>query len=247
MNLAKVKSIIWVVPLTIITASCVSNQKFMNAQNKIASLKNDSLQLIQAAKVTSQEIETLNKEKVYYQTKLKATEAELLEANRALTETNRKASIAENRLNKIAKDLEVFKSDFSNVTVENGHVRLVMDQAILFNQGSTKINGLGDRFLKELAGIFKKADVEIAVEGHTDPVPVVGVDNNWDLSVDRSLAVIEKLTQEYGVSPNKLIAAGKSKFDPLVSNDTPEAMAKNRRVEFIIIPNLTSLESEIED
>ena len=55
------------------------------------------------------------------------------------------------------------------------------------------------------------------------------------------------LNIEYGVSPNKLIAAGKSKFDPLVSNDTPEAMAKNRRVEFIIIPNRTSLESEIED
>ncbi|OEK02901.1 hypothetical protein BFP97_15820 [Roseivirga sp. 4D4] len=228
-------------------ASCVSNQKYMSAQNDIERLKNDSLQLIQAAEVSIEEIEKLNKEKLYYKAQLEAKEAELAQSNMTLNAATQKLVATQQQLNEIAKDLEVFNTDFRIVTVEDGHVKLSMDEAILFKQGSTYINGMGDRFLKELAPIFKRADVEIAVAGHTDPIPVVGQDNNWDLSVDRSIAVIEKLTNDYGVSPEKLMAAGKSKYDPIVPNEKASDMAKNRRVEFIIIPNLEALASAIED
>ncbi|WP_170827485.1 flagellar motor protein MotB [Roseivirga sp. 4D4] len=219
----------------------------MSAQNDIERLKNDSLQLIQAAEVSIEEIEKLNKEKLYYKAQLEAKEAELAQSNMTLNAATQKLVATQQQLNEIAKDLEVFNTDFRIVTVEDGHVKLSMDEAILFKQGSTYINGMGDRFLKELAPIFKRADVEIAVAGHTDPIPVVGQDNNWDLSVDRSIAVIEKLTNDYGVSPEKLMAAGKSKYDPIVPNEKASDMAKNRRVEFIIIPNLEALASAIED
>lgn len=243
----RLRPLLWAVPISLIMASCVSNQKFINAQNNIARLKNDSLQLIQAAEVTSEVIEKLNEEKSFYKTELASKKEELKEAQKTIADATYKAALAEHKLNQITEDLEVFNTDFSEVLLENGHVRLVMDQAILFDLGSTSINSLGDRFLKELAGVIKKSEVEVAVQGHTDHVPVVGNDDNWDLSVDRSIAVIQKLTADYGVSPKKLMAAGKSKFDPVVPNDDLAAMAKNRRVEFIIIPDLAIFESRLED
>jgi chemotaxis protein MotB len=49
------------------------------------------------------------------------------------------------------------------------------------------------------------------VEGHTDSVPYVGNNilvDNWDLSVKRSTSIIRVLTNELGVNPAQLIAAG---------------------------------------
>ena len=43
------------------------------------------------------------------------------------------------------------------------------------------------------------------------------------------------------------MAAGKSFNDPIVPNLDNRAMAMNRRVEFIIIPNLESIEEIIEE
>lgn len=244
----KSKSLIWFLPLAFMMLSCVSNQKYMSAQNDIDRLKKDSLELVQASRTANEKVDKLNSQNAYYEQKLSAAEAELQEKELLLLQASRKALNAKMKLNSIANDLEMFDSKFSSVTVEGGHVKVTMDQAILFEQGSTRINFQGDILLERLAATLKKVDdVEIAVEGHTDPVPLAGTDNNWDLSVDRSIAVIEKLTNDYGVSPDKLIAAGKSKFDPVVPNKDEEAMARNRRVEFIIIPNLEPLESEIED
>ncbi|GAB5522394.1 MAG: hypothetical protein Roseis2KO_02660 [Roseivirga sp.] len=220
----------------------------MTAKNDVDRLKQDSLELVQASIAASERVDELNRQNAYYEQKLTKAQAELKEKELMLLQASQKALNAKMKLQTIANDLQLFDSEFSSVLVEDGHVKVVMDQAILFDQGSTKINFQGDILLERLAATLKKADdVEVAVEGHTDSVPVAGSDNNWDLSVDRSIAVIEKLTNDYGVSPDKLIAAGKSKFDPIVPNEGEEAMAKNRRVEFIIIPNLEPIESEIED
>jgi chemotaxis protein MotB len=58
------------------------------------------------------------------------------------------------------------------------------------------------------------------VEGHTDSVPYVGniLVDNWDLSVKRSTSIIRVLTNELGVNPAQLIAAGRSSYIPLVEN-----------------------------
>jgi chemotaxis protein MotB len=40
------------------------------------------------------------------------------------------------------------------------------------------------------------------------------------------------------VTPARLIASGRSSYQPLVENDSPENMAKNRRTKIIIMPKL---------
>lgn len=240
--------ILSLISLMVLMASCISNEKYMSARNDIERLKQDSLSLTEAKLAAEQKAAVLKAETELYESELMKKEAALQEKEVMLLEASQEALNTAMKLNAIANDLELFDSEFSQVIVEEGQVKVVMDQAILFDQGSTQINVQGDILLERLAATLRKVDdVEMAVEGHTDTVPVAGADDNWDLSVDRSIAVIERLTDKYGVAPEKLIAAGKSKFDPLVLNDGMEGMARNRRVEFIIIPDLAPIKSEIED
>lgn len=234
--------------ILIMASSCVSNQKFLSAQNEVERLKVDSIELAKSKAYVHGELEKLNEHNEYLESELKKAKADIVAKDEALLAATQVAVRNELRLDDIARDLDLFNNKFSTVTVENGHVKVVMEQDILFNQGSTRINAQGDILLERLAATLNKAEgIEVAVEGHTDPIPVIGEDNNWDLSVDRSIAVIERLTNKYGVNPSKLVAAGKSKFEPLVPNKTKEAMAKNRRVEFIIMPDLEMIGSEIDD
>ena len=99
--------------------------------------------------------------------------------------------------------------------------------------------------------INSKPEFEAMVEGHTDDVPYkkgVLLDN-WDLSVKRSTAVVRKL-QELGVNPAQLIAAGRSHYQPLVSNDTSENKSTNRRTKILVLPKIdqfyTMIEEELE-
>jgi chemotaxis protein MotB len=62
--------------------------------------------------------------------------------------------------------------------------------------------------------------------------------DNWDLSVMRSTSVVRVLQKDYNINPNRLIAAGRGQYNILVSNDTPEGRATNRRTRIIILPKL---------
>jgi chemotaxis protein MotB len=79
------------------------------------------------------------------------------------------------------------------------------------------------------------------VEGHTDSQTMVENSyllDNWDLSVRRATAIVRLLQDRFDVAPEKLIAAGRSSYQPLVDNNTAENRAKNRRTRIVIIPNL---------
>lgn len=82
--------------------------------------------------------------------------------------------------------------------------------------------------------------MEVMVEGHTDSrtISTPMFQDNWDLSVKRATSVVRLLQEKYKVAPEKMIAAGRSSFLPLVANDTKENRSKNRRTKIVIIPNL---------
>jgi chemotaxis protein MotB len=44
-----------------------------------------------------------------------------------------------------------------------------------------------------------------------------------------------------GLNPTNWSAAGYASTDPLVSNDTPEGRAKNRRVELVVMPDMREM------
>jgi chemotaxis protein MotB len=78
------------------------------------------------------------------------------------------------------------------------------------------------------------------VEGYTDNVPIKNncIDDNWDLSVKRSTAVVRVLQYDYKINPNRIIAAGRGEYNTLASNDTAEGRSTNRRTRIIIMPKI---------
>ena len=84
----------------------------------------------------------------------------------------------------------------------------------------------------------------MAVEGHTDDKKVHNlgqIKDNWDLSVLRATSVVRYLTETEKVDPVRLTATGKSQFQPIDPSGTPEALAKNRRIEIVLSPKLDEL------
>ena len=120
-----------------------------------------------------------------------------------------------------------------------------MPEKVLFRSSSSSLDKSDREIIGKLAEVLKAdASLSVIVEGHTDNAKMkegVGYDN-WDLSVRRAMSVVRTLIKE-GVSPEQITAAGSGEFSPVVSEDasSKEAREKNRRTEFIIVPNLAEL------
>ena len=62
----------------------------------------------------------------------------------------------------------------------------------------------------------------------------MGIANNLDLSSKRANSVLNYLVS-HGVNPNLISAQGYGDSNPVVSNETPEGRARNRRVDITLI------------
>ncbi len=118
---------------------------------------------------------------------------------------------------------------------EDGFI-LRLPASLLFKAGSAKIeNDDAILFLKRISLIIAKLPkkLHLTVIGHTDNQPPLQSSpyrDNWELSTARAVSVTKELIKD-GVSPKRLMAAGRSEYDPISTNVTEEGRAKNRRVE----------------
>ncbi|MDE6493267.1 MAG: OmpA family protein [Bacteroidales bacterium] len=146
---------------------------------------------------------------------------------------------------KVTEALVGFRDKGLSIHTKNGKVYVSMDEKLLFPSGSWTVNPQGREALYEIANVMAKdADIHVMVEGHTDDVPLKGkgdIKDNWDLSVKRATSIVKIILENKGINPANIMAAGRGEYVPLVSNDTPENRAKNRRTEIILTPNLDEL------
>lgn len=127
------------------------------------------------------------------------------------------------------------------VNVEKTVVFISISDKLLFTSGSYTISDAASKVLSKVATVVNsQPEMDVMIEGHTDDAPISTsqVKDNWDLSVKRSTAIVRELQGKYAVAPNRLIAAGRSSYAPLVENDTPANKSKNRRTKIIIMPRL---------
>ncbi|MEL6810530.1 MAG: flagellar motor protein MotB [Bacteroidota bacterium] len=134
------------------------------------------------------------------------------------------------------------QEDDIKIDVDETVVMITISDKLLFKSGSYRVNPAADNLLSRLANVINSEPaMEVLIEGHTDAQTVkkgAYVKDNWDLSVERSTAVIRKLQEDFGVAPEKLIAAGRSSYQPIAENDTKEGRSINRRTRIVILPNL---------
>jgi chemotaxis protein MotB len=127
------------------------------------------------------------------------------------------------------------------VNINETVVMISISDKMLFNTGSYRISNKADNILKKLADVINSEEsIDVMVEGHTDSrsINTEKIKDNWDLSVLRATSVVRKLQHKYNVDPVKLIASGRSSYQPLVDNNTRENRSKNRRTRIILMPNI---------
>lgn len=216
---------------------------------QLAGLKKSYDQLNDNFNTANKRIDALNNQNTEVSTKVNKLSDDLQKREARLKEVEgilRKRDEATNALkDKLQKALLGFQQSGLSVDIRNGKVYVSLTDKLLFPSASIVIDDKGKQALKQLAAVLnKEADINIAVEGHTDNKKIKNlgqIKDNWDLSVLRATSVTRYLTEVEHVDPHRLTATGKSEFQPIEATGTPDALAKNRRIEIVLSPKLDEL------
>ena len=144
-------------------------------------------------------------------------------------------------LSKSIDTSDLDEEDDISISIDETVVMISISDKLLFNTASYRVSNKANPILEKLAAVINsEPSIDVMVEGHTDARSINNekVQDNWDLSVLRATSVVRKLQNQYNVAPEKLIASGRSSYQPLFDNETRENRAKNRRTRIVILPNI---------
>lgn len=224
--------------------SCLEEKAGLTAT--VAGLKEHNQGLLNVSKdltmLTSKGAENLEKS-------LESLKEKDLKISRLQDALTRKDSVTLALVSSLKSSVGISDPDIE-INVEKGVVFISIADKLLFKTGSYEVSDKAKGVLAKVAKVVNdKPDFECMVEGHTDNVPLNGSGvllDNWDLSVKRSTSIIRVLTNQLGVKPEQLIAAGRSSYIPLVANDSAENRARNRRTRIVVLPKIDQFYDMIE-
>jgi chemotaxis protein MotB len=206
-----------------------------NADNaKIADLNN------QIASLSSQNA-SLSKDANAYRDLIKDLKARQEMLNAALAEQG--TSLKEIR-EKIIAGLSALADSGIDVSFRNGFLYVSLPEALLFAQGSATLGKEFKEALSPLASVLNNYPrVQIYVVGNTDSLKIHNARfaDNWSLSTERANSIVRVLRDKYNVDPTRLLAGGRSKYNPVADNGTKEGRAMNRRIQIVLNPDLSKL------
>lgn len=165
----------------------------------------------------------------------------------ALRELERRKAEADARIAEFRALIAKFKSliDSGKLRVKMVEGRMVVELAtdILFASGSASLSRDGTAAIKEVAAILASiADRKFQIEGHTDNVPISTEQfpSNWELASARAITVVKTMVQA-GLPAPRISAASYADVRPAMSNETKDGKKANRRIEIVLVPDLSSL------
>jgi chemotaxis protein MotB len=174
------------------------------------------------------------------QSELSATKEELEELRKQRAEVDEQFADLTAKLQSMidAGDLEVY--------MRRGLIMIGLPSQVLFPSGKAELSERGQKALGKIAAVIAEMpDRRLQVAGHTDNEPIgeklkLEWQDNWELSTARALTVTRFLIGK-GMKPENLAAAGHGEFDPVSDNKSANGRRKNRRIELILVPDLSSL------
>ena len=125
------------------------------------------------------------------------------------------------------------------VTQTNGGISVEINASVLFDSGQAQLRAESKQALTQVASVLAPTVQRIQVEGYTDNTPISTsyFPSNWELSAARASSVV-RLFIDNGVAEPRLSVIGYGPNRPVMSNDTPESRARNRRVTVMILTEI---------
>lgn len=129
-------------------------------------------------------------------------------------------------------------SDYPGIRIDGD--RFVFPSELLFETGSADLGLAGKeqveqlvRSLKDISQIIPD-DINwvLRIDGHTDKRPIASDRylSNWELSSARAITIVQTMINN-GIPAKRMAATGFAEHHPIDTEDTPEAYARNRRIE----------------
>lgn len=182
-------------------------------------------------------------------------QARLNESSRRLNELENMIAAKDASMRKLketlSKALNSFEGKGLTVQQKNGKVYVSMENKLLFGSGSWAVGAEGRKAVVEVGKVLAaNPDITVLIEGHTDNVEYAGsgpITDNWDLSTKRATAIVTILSENKGINPQNLTAAGRSEYAPVASNASADGKSKNRRIEIILTPKLDEISKMLND
>lgn len=111
------------------------------------------------------------------------------------------------------------------------------EKSVFFDSADAKIKEEAYPILNEIGKLISNLPNNVRIEGHTDirPINTAQFPSNWELSTMRATNVLRYLSSNSNIASKRFSAAGYGPYRPIAPNDTQANMAKNRRVEIIIL------------
>lgn len=176
-----------------------------------------------------------------------ALEGDVATMRRAMQELEKRRAEADARIAEYRDLLARFKTliDAGKLRVKVVAGRMVVELAtdVLFPSGSARLSKEGTAAVAEVSTLLAAIpDKKYQVEGHTDDVPIKSARyaSNWELAADRAITVVREMATA-GLAEGRVSAASFASTAPVKPNDTPEGRAANRRIEIVVVPDLSSL------
>ncbi len=135
------------------------------------------------------------------------------------------------------KQAEQIKNEIPGAKVERvgEGIQVEFNEKILFAFSKSDLGDVAKTNLNKLVTVLNNyPNTNIEIQGHTDSRGTE--EYNMGLSLRRANAVRDYLSSQ-GIVSSRMTVKGYGETAPAYSNDTPEGMAQNRRVEFLITAN----------
>lgn len=232
--------VFYAVAIAFFIGGCVSQKKYQLALDEIARMRVDSS--LQATKLANID---------YDKTKqLMAARSEILHKTTQLDSIRSLAKTRKQKLDELSHSLHAaiptLDKENLDTYMEGGYLHVALAHRLLFNTGEDELTDDGNEVIKQIAQTLKDVNTDIMILGHTDSVPYVSSNkNNWELSLERSHAVMQALVDN-GMSQKNFIIAGRSQYDPMLDNESQIGRLLNRRIDLILVPKIDEMESLIE-
>ncbi len=205
-----------------------------------ATLSKQTADMKSTLDTTTQSAKTLEQQNQQLASNLNATKDELTQLRSLRAEQEKRIAAIEDIQKQFAKMID---TGAMKVTARRGSLVLTLPTEVLFPSGVAELSKDGEIKVLEVGLTLKRfPDRRFLVVGHSDNQPLKNstFKDNWELSTARALTVTRFLVQA-GMKPTNILPAGAGEHDPLVPGASGKELARNRRIEILLLPAINEL------
>lgn len=223
------------------------SKKATALEAKAGTLEQKASSLEQKASTLEKTVTAVSKDKSILEGSLNQVQSDNDKLRIALAEMEKNKAETEKRVAEYQDLLVKFKTLIDagklNVRMVDGRMVVALNSDLLFRSGSSTLTTDGRKAVQEVAALLQAIpDKKFQIEGHTDNVGISGgkFASNWELAAARAISVLKKMV-EAGMPDTRISAASYGEAKPARPNDSKEGRAANRRVEIVVVPDLSKL------